>query len=47
MKIAVIGAGLMGRAAIFDLSRVDGIDTVGLYDIDENLASEVAPESSS
>ncbi len=38
MKIAVIGAGLMGRAALYDLARVDGIEAVGIYDIDAELA---------
>lgn len=42
MKIAVIGAGLMGRAALWDLSRNDDVDQVGVFDIDANLASQVA-----
>lgn len=42
MKIAVIGAGLMGRAAVYDLSRADGVSKVGVYDIDKKLASQVA-----
>lgn len=42
MKIAVIGAGLMGRAAVFDLARVNGVDQVGVFDIDGRLAQEVA-----
>ena len=42
MKIAVVGAGLMGRAATFDFSRTENIEQVGLFDIDENLAREVA-----
>lgn len=42
MKIAVIGAGLMGRAAVFDLARVNGVEQVGVFDIDGRLAQEVA-----
>lgn len=42
MKVAVIGAGLMGRAAVYDLARADNVDEVGVYDIDANLAKEVA-----
>jgi lysine 6-dehydrogenase len=42
MKIAVIGTGLMGRAAIYDLSRIADVDTVGAFDIDESLAKQVA-----
>ena len=41
MKIAVLGAGLMGRAALYDLSRADGIEAVGIYDIDGQLAYEI------
>lgn len=42
MRIAVIGAGLMGRAAVYDLARTDGVVKVGVYDIDEALAGQVA-----
>jgi len=42
MKIAVLGAGLMGRAAVYDLSRAEGVGAVGVFDIDEKLANEVA-----
>jgi lysine 6-dehydrogenase len=42
MNIAVIGAGLMGRAAVFDLVRAADVKTVGVYDIDANLAKTVA-----
>ncbi len=41
MKIAVIGAGLMGRAALYDAARAEGVEAVGIYDVDENLASQV------
>lgn len=42
MNIAVIGAGLMGRAAVYDLARADGVDRVGVFDIDPALAAQVA-----
>jgi lysine 6-dehydrogenase len=42
MKIAIIGAGLMGRAAVYDLSRAEGVEKIGLYDIDPDLAADVA-----
>ncbi|UCD17431.1 MAG: saccharopine dehydrogenase NADP-binding domain-containing protein [Candidatus Zixiibacteriota bacterium] len=42
MKIAVIGSGLMGRAAVYDLSRADGMEKVGLFDFDRDLAGEIA-----
>ena len=44
MKIAVIGAGLMGRAAVYDLSRIAGVDSVGVFDIDPKLANKVADQ---
>ncbi len=44
MKIAVIGAGLMGRAAVYDLARAEGVTLVGVYDIDKKLAAQVAKE---
>nr|MBN2278382.1 saccharopine dehydrogenase NADP-binding domain-containing protein [candidate division Zixibacteria bacterium] len=42
MKIAVIGSGLMGRAAVYDLSRVEGVKKIGLFDFDLELAEEIA-----
>ncbi len=42
MKLAVIGAGLMGRAAVYDFGRNDGVSKIGVFDIDEQLASDVA-----
>jgi lysine 6-dehydrogenase len=42
MKVAVIGAGLMGRAAAFDLAQTENVESIGLFDTDENLAAEVA-----
>ena len=42
MKIAVIGAGLMGRAALFDLARNEDVQSVGVFDVNERLASDVA-----
>ena len=41
MNIAVIGAGLMGRAAVYDLAQNDDVTKVGVYDIDQQLAEEV------
>lgn len=42
MKIAVIGAGLMGRAAVYDLAHNPKVNLVGVYDIDAKLARLVA-----
>lgn len=42
MRIAVIGAGLMGRAAVYDLCQADGVEEVAVFDINERLAAEVA-----
>jgi lysine 6-dehydrogenase len=42
MKIAILGAGLMGRAAVFDLARASGVEQLGVFDIDGKLAQEVA-----
>lgn len=42
MKLAVIGAGLMGRAAVFDLARANDVTEVGVFDIDPQLAKSVA-----
>ena len=44
MKIAVIGAGLMGRAALYDLARAEGVEKVGIFDIDQKLAEQVATQ---
>ncbi len=42
MRIAVLGAGLMGRAAVYDLSRIENVEKVGVFDIDEALAKQIA-----
>jgi lysine 6-dehydrogenase len=42
MKLAVIGAGLMGRAAVYDFSRNDNVSKIGVFDIDEQLAKDIA-----
>ncbi len=42
MRIAVIGAGLMGRAAVFDLAGNHEVTTVGVFDINDGLATEIA-----
>ncbi len=41
MKIAVIGSGLMGRAVVYDLCRAEGIEKIGLFDFDFELAEEI------
>lgn len=42
MKIAVVGAGLMGRAAVYDLAHNSRVTKIGLYDIDLKLAQTIA-----
>ena len=42
MKLAVIGAGLMGRAAVYDFGRNDNVSKIGVFDIDEQLAKDIA-----
>lgn len=42
MNIAVIGAGMMGRAAVYDLARADDVESVGVFDIDQDVAKGVA-----
>ncbi len=42
MKLAVIGAGLMGRAALYDLAQADDVEQVGIYDLDGARATEIA-----
>ncbi|MBU0985499.1 MAG: saccharopine dehydrogenase NADP-binding domain-containing protein [candidate division Zixibacteria bacterium] len=44
MKLAVIGAGLMGRAAVHDMARVEEVEQVGVFDIDESLATRIAEQ---
>lgn len=44
MKIAVVGAGLMGRAAVYDLARNEDVEKIGLYDINSTLARRIAHE---
>jgi lysine 6-dehydrogenase len=41
MKIAVFGAGLMGRAALYDLSRLEDVEETGIFDVDGALAAEI------
>jgi len=41
MKLAVIGAGLMGRAVAYDFALQDDAEQVGVFDIDEQLAQEI------
>jgi len=42
VKLAVIGAGLMGRAAVYDLAQDERVELIGLFDADEKTAREVA-----
>ncbi|MFH1686929.1 MAG: saccharopine dehydrogenase C-terminal domain-containing protein [bacterium] len=42
MKIAVLGAGLMGRAAVYDLAQNDDVEKIGVFDVDGDLAVEIA-----
>ncbi|MEZ5360048.1 MAG: saccharopine dehydrogenase C-terminal domain-containing protein [Candidatus Zixiibacteriota bacterium] len=42
MKIAVVGAGLMGRAAVYDLAKNPDVKKIGVFDIDLKLAKSVA-----
>ncbi len=44
MKIAVVGAGLMGRAAVYDLARAQGVTGIDVFDIDLETAEKVARE---
>lgn len=42
MNIAVIGAGLMGQAAVYDLARAEGVTGVGVFDLNLARARAVA-----
>ena len=42
MKMAVIGAGLMGRAALYDLAKDETVEQVIIFDLDVSRAEEVA-----
>jgi lysine 6-dehydrogenase len=42
MKLAVIGAGLMGQAALYDLAQVEGIDQLAVFDIVKDRALDVS-----
>jgi len=42
MKLLVIGAGMMGSAAAYDMARVPGVDSVTLADSDYKRAKEAA-----
>jgi lysine 6-dehydrogenase len=41
MKIVVLGAGLMGRAVVYDLGRAREVDQIIVADFDRNRANEV------
>ena len=38
MKVAVVGAGQMGQAALYDLAQLDGIEQLAIFDIDPQRA---------
>ncbi len=42
MNIAVVGAGLMGRAAVYDLAHNKDVEKIGLFDINLSLARRIA-----
>jgi len=42
MNIAIIGAGLMGQAALHDLAKIEDIDKLAIFDIDLSRAQEVS-----
>ena len=41
MKLAVIGAGLMGRAVLADFARHEEVEQLGIYDLNGDLAEEI------
>lgn len=42
MKIFVLGAGMMGRAVVYDLGRVREVENIAVADFDRSRADEVA-----
>ena len=42
MKLLVIGAGMMGSAAAYDMSRQEDVEQVTLADADKKLAKQTA-----
>ena len=42
MKMAVIGAGMMGQAALHDLAKIEEIDELAVFDLDLARAQEVS-----
>ena len=45
MKLLVVGSGMMGSAAAFDMARTPQVDSVTLADTDSKRAQEVAATS--
>ena len=41
MKMAVIGAGMMGQAVLHDLAKLEGIDKLAVFDLDVTRAQDV------
>lgn len=44
MKFVVVGAGLMGRAVVYDLARAEDVRSITVADFDRDRAHEVAGE---
>jgi glutamyl-tRNA reductase len=42
VKIFVLGAGMMGRAVVYDLGRARDVKNIAVADFDRNRAYEVA-----
>ena len=42
MKIFVLGAGMMGRAVVYDLGRARDVKNIAVADFDRDRAHEVA-----
>jgi lysine 6-dehydrogenase len=42
MKLAVLGAGMMGQAALHDLAKLEGIDKLAVFDLDVTRAKEAS-----
>jgi lysine 6-dehydrogenase len=47
MRIAIIGSGMMGRGAAFDLAKQDSVDELYLADIDLKVAEKLAKATGS
>jgi predicted dehydrogenase len=45
LKIGVFGVGLYGQSLLQQLKQIDGVDIVGIYDIDANLLEQLSKEN--